>query len=917
VTSTTFARAKSKKAKSKSQLTFFSFQTYNFKKTPRKMGKKKTTSVAVAGAASAAVVASASAAIAENIVVAYDGSGSTANNRFYHARVLQIVNEAEARAARDGVKLVLVFWDTEHKETSKARFLQINSHMTGGGGTDPTAIATWVTTTHFHGHLVIVTDGQVDNSGVVRSDAMLRAHGDDACWRFASVNVHLVDTGGCVNMSVSCPFTRVSPYTIFQHHGHSPAPIQLTRVSADDFAIVHALSTISTESAFMEHFDSIERAVVAATMGSSGDVTLRDTLLALKKRVVSEAASIAGAGGPAQGLAAALAANDASGALAAAATLTSEFYGEVPDDVDVPTFSARVSRLVSMCEGALKSTFDLSNLGAAIRSDRVRRAGQTIAPAAAVTVMAEADAAEEQGQGQEQGTRFECPVLLDDDAAAQDVLLLLADDTPPVLEGEDVGLVNALLDCPLNALAYPTIIAKLKAKLDYAISLNAWKSLVAPGVSVSGTSSSPLTRRPVSGGLCLGADEAHAKATTWALDRAILGGKRAGNPDLWFAVVWRILETDKPAWIDAAVVAKARAHMTWRLSYHSSFIALTGLPELPTTRVALKTAVWYVFAASALNPGPKREALRAHMFHAEPLLELLRLANLDALLPCDTLAHLRRLKGLACALAWTKKQGQRDAFANAVRALTQAAELVELETVSAFVRETVAGLTASRAYWIPVDGTASPEQVARVLSFLPPPLAACSVEELIAINALVDPQKALGDIALPFAFQAPHAEPAVSEWTDVYNDTTMVASMSAPHVQINSVTCRPRYHVPGALGPTATTWVDAVEAVFHVSPTKLLSLHKMFGVFVDRFGAYPHTIEDFLVFVALRVLSPNVEHKHLTLPTRIKDMATDIVWETRDVRAAVPDPKEFTRRWNASREIVARVAIENSMRVTP
>jgi hypothetical protein len=41
------------------------------------------------------------------------------------------------------------------------------------------------------------------------------------------------------------------------------------------------------------------------------------------------------------------------------------------------------------------------------------------------------------------------------------------------------------------------------------------------------------------------------------------------------------------------------------------------------------------------------------------------------------------------------------------------------------------------------------------------------------------------------------------------------------------------------------------------------------------------------------------------------------VWETRDVRAAVPDPKEFTRRWNASREIVARVAIENSMRVTP
>jgi hypothetical protein len=351
-------------------------------------------------------------------------------------------------------------------------------------------------------------------------------------------------------------------------------------------------------------------------MGSPGDPAMRDALLALKKRVIAKAAAEAGQGLSACALVAALDAKNTQAALDAAAALTSEYYmhedasaSSADADADAPTFSARVSRLVSMCEGALRTTFDLSGLNAAIHTDRVRRAQMSrAAPAAQVPIAVphSGDSASDSASSDSasaSASTFECPVLLDSDASAQDVLLLLANDTPPVLEGEDAKVVNECLDCPLNALKFPSVVSKLLAKLDHPISLLAWKQLE---TSLSGENRvesggvfdvnvrSPLTRRPVVGGLCLGLDEAHAKATTWALDRVLLGGKRVGNPDLWFAVVWLLLKdvSKKPAWISEAVVEKAQAHMAWRLQHHTSFLALTGLPELPTTRVPLKAALW-------------------------------------------------------------------------------------------------------------------------------------------------------------------------------------------------------------------------------------------------------------------------------------------------------------------------------------
>ena len=114
---------------------------------------------------------------------------------------------------------------------------------------------------------------------------------------------------------------------------------------------------------------------------------------------------------------------------------------------------------------------------------------------------------------------------------------------------------------------------------------------------------------------------------------------------------------------------------------------------------------------------------------------------------------------------------------------------------------------------------------------------------------------------------------------------------------------------PACILPHERTWIDSCKDTFRVAPAELISLHNLFGMFVDKFGEYPRSAEDLLVFVATKTLSPTAARKHTTLPARIIDIVKDVFDETSDVRAQVP-ALEFKLRWNASRTIAARVAIE-------
>lgn len=832
-----------------------------------------------------------------SLLIAYDSSGSTCGHPMYHQQTQKIIAELGARMER----AIIFQWCDQGKLISWSDLNILNTKMRGGGGTDPVCVANYICDTNFTGDMVLITDGEVSASNIDRTDSLL-------CRRsFRSVAVHLIETGGVVNMSVSCPFTRNSPHTIVRYaadpaqednsgplvynpsltsweafarprEAHAIAQI-VTRLSDEDIAALDNIRRVNTVSEYLAAADMIERTVVARTMGKTGDPTLRDTILAMKKRILVEDASIYGESETATHLYDALGRRDTAQALVFASDMTREYYGD--DAADGKSWSARINRLISMCEGALRGVFDLSGIHNAIRTDRARRAATLYAVDVndvPITQTVDDDVTAES---------FTCPITMDEE---HDVVVLMANDCKSVLAGIDKTIVDAVIDCPLNALNYPIVIDRLKAKIDHPISLRAYKDARDFGTPIV---TSPFTRRAVNGGLCLGASKEHCAATSWSLAHVIGGGKKLGNLDLWFAVVWLLVERGTFPYL-TTLLPSFRAHMRYRLQNRMTYLSLTGLPELPTSYVKLSVAVWYVFASGALGLSARRQAIRAHLFHTDALAGLVRLAGYD--LPAGTEAYAARLRGVARALASVKKPNGRNAFHNRVMALTQACVRVDVE--SSAVRDAVRLRETQCDAWIPVDGPASETQIAAVMAeFASRGFDGLCADDLRLIAQLVHPSKSMGDIDVPFETLAavPPTSPPLIEWA--------YGSHVPAHVTICPATCRPYYNPQPSV-----TWREACQTTFGIAAEQTISLNEQYGVFVLRYKMYP-TRDEFLLFLYNRYVVHGTQHH--TLPAHIDQYVSEVFAEYAPIVSSLP-AEMFVRRWLASRSIETRVEREKN-----
>ncbi len=793
-----------------------------------------------------------------SVLIAYDGSGSTGNSAFYHDETQRILSRFPDAN--------VLFWDTTHRIISREEMKEINLRRKGYGGTNTAAIANYVAETNFHGTLIVITDGQVSNVSV---DACERELGRK--WTFESVTAHLIYTGGTVNMSVTCPFTRCCPHTIYTYdaHGEQRKEVDVTR---DDLALLGRLAEIETAAQFEAISASLESVVRAATMGTTGDPSLRDALLATKARIIAHEARARGASGPAVALAAAVSSGDTAAALTAARQLTADYYGGEDHG-----WSASLNRLVSMTEGALRSAFDLSAANAAIHSDRVRRAATaSAADAAAVPLTEESSSAT--------AATFECPLTLD---AERDVALLVVAPDTPVLAGLEKAVVDACIDCPLNALNYPEVVERILAILDHPVSLRSLKEAESAGAPLT---TSPLTRRPLLGALCLSPCAEHVQATTWTLARAIAGGKLVGNADLWYAVIVLLVHAGKPAHL-APIAPQLWEQMKWRAAHRTTFVGLTGLPELPTTRVALGAAIWYVLASPALErASPKQEALRAHIFHADALASLATHCGL-APLPAGAAEYATRLRAMLGLLSWVKKDAA--GMKETLDALVRRAIRINPAAVSAAVaeRETRVPL------WVALDGPASPEQVVAVRATLSPALQAVTVDELVRLANRVDAGKSASDVVVPFTAAAVPPAPPIA-WP-AYG--TSHGFPAASHIHISLKTCRPLT----VCACTGKPWDECATIMYGAAPPNLLSLNEQWGRFVDKYGAFPKG-DDFLVYLYNRYV---VHGKKAALPACTTAFAAELASEYAEVVATLT-PAQFVERWYASRKRTDRAALE-------
>ena len=721
-----------------------------------------------------------------------------------------------------------------------------NSKMSGGGSTDPYCVAKYIKQNNFHGDLVFITDGQVGN--VTQTSQFL------GNWTFTYVDCYLIDTGGTINMSCTCAFTRVSPHKITIYNSRHTTGNTTQTITLEDIDVISKINSINNSDDFEKEYSNIEKVIIARTMGIANDMELRDALLKMKTRIIRNISNTNSSSDTVTIFVNAVNENDVN-AVQYANNLHNEYYNP-GNEIG---WDAQVSRLISMADGALLRTFDLSQINSAIMTDRARR-GISLAPVPTASVpIVESET-----------LTFPCPITMDDET---NIVILVGERDKPILANLDKYITDDLINCPLNIFNYPDILDEFKKQFDHPIGFSAFKTMIA-----SGDTKSPFTRANISGGICLAQSGDHNKATNWTLFKNITGGKKLGNADLWFACLWLLVENGNLEYLKPTL-PHLRSHMLYRMKNNKTYISLSGLPDYPTTQVPLGTAIWYIFASAIFNKNPKTDLIRVHIPHISQLKKLIDL--IDYKIPDGVMDHVKRVQIMLSMLRYCKKTGNINT--DIIRPLTRNCEKINKQNIK---------ITNEKIdMFIPLDGSPSQEIIHAVLDDVPD-WKYVEINVLVGLAQLVDPSKSASDIALPITWTPPDMPTFEPKWPQI--------NRKFGSVNICKATCRPYYKINGWL------WSDNLYTMYGITTKTTVSCNESFGNFVVKYNKYP-THDELMVYCYNRKV---VHGSYPTLPNEMAQFIESTLDDNKEVMALY-SPKEYARRFMGSRHIANRIEMED------
>lgn len=617
-------------------------------------------------------------------IYAIDCSGSTGNIDNYWLPVYRMVN------ANPNAKFW--FWDTSIRELSHKQALDWCTKKSGCGGTDPTCVAQKLPLKSDKINLILVTDGQIGTGSIANCDQTLKDR------PFASVEVNFINTGGQMNLSVSAPFTRKA---------------DKVKINVGD----EVLATGSTTQAidlkkyygkpdeFMNDAEAILKQVVLQSLGKNNQA-LRNEFLELQKNLLATLAKNNSAGGEYGKLRDLLKAGNYDASIIMTKALILNADSSVGKKIE-----AVIQELLNQCSGSTNFSFDILQPG------RLSRA----MPVKAV--------ATEELPEEENHTKFECPITLDDGSAP----VLCIKQGAPVFEGLDKNYLDSLMTSPLMMLDNPELVQKIRDRLDHPMSLAAFKILHSHG-SVK----SPITRDPVSSIITFGNEKTHLKATNFALADIFFGKKLVGQPELWLAVLYFALKqvtylNENKEFMDAYTKS-----MVQRMETKNTNITLTGLPVDPLIKAPVDIAVWYSVVSPHVvqNTSPvddARNRLRSFGNASKYLVELVELFNY----PYDKTWTLHQMKRYKAFWWMMKEEKDHSDWRMKLRAQWQNS------------------MTLSDGSLIMLDGTASDKKPNLPDFDLP-------LEELVALSKLVEQNKKTNDVAIPTKFDLATPQPVTN-----------------------------------------------------------------------------------------------------------------------------------------------------------
>ena len=210
---------------------------------------------------------------------AVDDSGSVFNQEIYFNKIMQLL--CTNYFSERGDKFYI--WNEEYEKLNFYGIESFMNEMDGVRGTSSSLIAEIANEEKDHNfeHLIIITDGDVQNDEIDKSDLKFKEYG----LNFSFVSTFIIKTGDQVlNESVGCPYSRnCSGFTyIVDEQGNQREHVSLLK---EDIEIFDNLDKISTYNEFQSKFWNIFRVVRAKCLGKNGDDELINKFLNFKKKI--------------------------------------------------------------------------------------------------------------------------------------------------------------------------------------------------------------------------------------------------------------------------------------------------------------------------------------------------------------------------------------------------------------------------------------------------------------------------------------------------------------------------------------------------------------------------------------------------------------------------------------------------------
>ena len=780
-------------------------------------------------------------------VFAIDISGSTSGEREYYQNVEQILN----KMYKDGD--LIIEWNGEANKVTRSSIQTRINGRNGTGWTSPSAIIKYLANNsikEIH-HFILITDGEVSVNEVDNCDSEIKSQ----CMTFERFDGFIIGSKRSANMSVTCPFTRFCSHTVTQiEPGTQPETI--ADVSAEDFAIIEKIKTIDDIDVFMSSYPTMERVFAARLLGTVGDQELRKEVVKMQHRITDNMAKKSAKDDENALLMKSIESGDIQNSLALAGKLL---------QIQNTEYEKCINALIRMCDGGLRQTFDATQ----IKSFRAKIADQ-----AETVEVIDVDDAPTYVQ-----TTFECPVSYESET---DPVILIARPNQPILNLIDNKFsTDNVINCPLDIFLCKEPLEAMKECVDHPLSLKSMREAENCGQPIA---ISPLTRKNLIGGLPLGASEEHVKAANWTLFQLTSGGKRLGNPDMWFAVIWTMIERNMLPFLND-VLPFVREQMIFRLKNHLTAASLTGLSTFCQKRLPLIGSCWFCLSSPFFITKETRNQnmLRFHLSHAQILKKMIDLVGYK--LPDGFDRVLSRSIAFASMLRF--KRDHRESFDTMIRCLYQNSIHFEVSEDD-----------KTNHVFIPIDGPATEQSRDEVFKILPGACKKLELNELVWLSTFIDIQKSATENTFPMTEDAPPLPKFAINWSHVDAKFQVFED-----IKICPKTMRPYCLIDGV------EWSEIYYKQFGEGTLMLIGCDAAFCKYVNTHGCFP-TADQYIISYSKRLSS--MSNPISSLPSKIVEIVGFRIkaFQKAIADAGNIDATEVSKRFNDSCSIEKRKLIE-------